>query len=191
MLEDQNGGISEPNQAAASLVAAASVGALAAFNSHIAGSALADVLLIKGDMGATELAGGAPFSGVDGDALRAALKALGWGDDNWCGLTLTALAADGAEPQQLSPKELRFVVEHSDPLLIVVLDAKAKQTLEQAFEDTNQDLPKKWLLGKESRVMRRRLLSVDNFEASLANECDKRRVWVQLKRGTRQPSPDG
>ena len=98
------------------------------FLAYLAGQALSDVLLVKGHPGSVERDSGVPFSGADRAALIAALAALGWGEDNWCGVLLEPPAQAA-----LSPAELRLVIEINDPELVMALDDPARQALLKAF----------------------------------------------------------
>ena len=63
--------------------AAAEVDALAARGVVMGGNAFSTVLLVKGKLTEAEKNGDAPFSGADGTALKASLKALGYAPEEW------------------------------------------------------------------------------------------------------------
>ncbi|MDR3315862.1 MAG: hypothetical protein LBS98_05225 [Coriobacteriales bacterium] len=151
---------------------------LAPYAACLAGSPLARVLTVKGVAGAAEQAGGAPFSGEDGSALKKSLAVLGWSDEDWCGVLL-ALAPNTTT---LTPGELRELCEIIDPTAIITLDEVARQAVVKAFVSTEEGFLAEFTAGAESKVLGRRLISVDGFEASLADPHAKQRVWAQLKR---------
>jgi hypothetical protein len=135
------------------------------------GDMLADVFVVKGLAGPAESAGGAAVSGADGEAADKALAALGH-DMAHAFFTLSR-PEPGIEPEARSAR-LRMQIEAVDPRLIVALDAEAGEDLGRAF---GVRLP----LGKELRVLGRRMLAVDGLEASLADPARKKRVWRQLQ----------
>lgn len=67
----------------------------------LAGSAFPEVLLVKGVPGPAEQAGGAPLSGADGAALRAALARLGYAEDAWA--ALATFVRDGGPAEKKAP----------------------------------------------------------------------------------------
>ncbi|MDR0459312.1 MAG: hypothetical protein LBG68_02460 [Coriobacteriales bacterium] len=160
------------------------------FKAYLAGSPGADVLLIKGLAGAAELAGKAVLSGKDGKALQAALTSLGWGTDNWC-----AIICSPPDYPILSAGQLHQLIEILDPLLIITLDASARQKTQDALVESSNSrqtadqaallslttTPAAWRAGAEIYLMGRHLLALDDFESSLENNSSKQRVWAELK----------
>lgn len=77
---------------------------------RMGGNAFSPVLLAKGELTPEEAAGAEPFSGSDGAALKASLKALGYAPEDW--ETLVAVDAAGAP---LAPDLMRLAVATLDP----------------------------------------------------------------------------
>jgi len=155
---------------------------LAPFAPYIRGNALASLVAIKGIPGSAELAGNPPFSGADGFALDKAFGRLNWGFGSqgtrvWLGIVLSALGYP-----ELSPADLRLVLEIVDPLAIVVLDETARLKIIDAFESVDKALRTDFNSGTEHWILGRHVLSVEEFEQSLAQESLKQRAWGQLKR---------
>ena len=136
------------------------------------GALFAEVALVKGLPGPAEASGGPALSGADGEAARKALSALGWPDNAI--FTTLARPEPGLPPEQRADR-LRLQLEAVDPALIVALDAEAAADIAEAFGIA----PLRF--GIETRVLGRRVLAVDGFEASLADDRRKRVVWEQLK----------
>ena len=121
--------------------ASASLGPLA---SHASGNLLAEVVLASS------------AHTVDSEciaALRKALSALGWADEE---------AAVVCEAAALAPAELRLVLETLDPLVMVALDEEALYALEETASG-------------------RRLIDASGFAAALASPEAKRAAWERLK----------
>lgn len=144
-----------------------------------AGSAFPQVLLVKGRPGAAERAGAELLSGADGDALRAALARLGWGEGAWGALSayLVREGFPGADPEDLA-----VAVEVFDPECVIALDTPAARRLEQAWGMSEQ-------IGVShvSRVLGRRVVALGGFEAALATPQGKQQMWRRL----RQVPPPG
>lgn len=149
----------------------------------LAGSGFPQVLLLKGEPGPAELAGGALLSGPDGAALCAALSRLGYADDGWAACS-TFLHSDSADAQtldaggfcQADSADLSWAVEVFDPELVVALDPGAASALAEAWE-----LGEPFSPGAVARVHGRRVLALDGFEASLADPKAKQLSWARLK----------
>lgn len=133
------------------------------------GDVLAEVLLVKGKPGAGDLRAKKSLSGDDGVAIGKALDALGLPKERFAFCT----AASGARAAQL--RRVRLLVEAVDPVVVVLLDPTAARDFAEAF---NSPVP---TAGSVVRLMGRRVLALDDFEASLADEAAKRRVWKQLR----------
>jgi hypothetical protein len=138
------------------------------------GALMAQVAAVKGLAGPAEASGGSAMEGADGEALLKALEALGWErDEVFFTLSRPEPGLDGA----VLTDRLRLQIEAVDPELVLALDADAAVDLAEAF-GVEPLLP-----GVPMRVLGRRLLAVDGFEASLGNEKRKRAAWEQLKAG--------
>ena len=136
------------------------------------GALFAAVALVKGLPGPAEASGGAALSGADGEAAHKALAALGWAED--------AIFAALSRPEPGLPAEqradrLRMQLEAVDPALVIALDAEAAADLAEAFGVARP------AFGAEQRVLGRRIVAVDGFEASLVDTARKKRVWTQLQ----------
>jgi hypothetical protein len=161
------------------------------FSRYISGSPLAVVLVVKGQPGVAETAGQPPFAGVDGEALAKALLALGWGEDRKAvhsNLTDAAalgvlLRPVGALP--LTALELRELIEIVDPVTVVALDQAARTALVEAFSSSESGFLAEFSSGTAQMVLGRRFVSVDGFEASLADSHKKQLAWAQLKQAKR------
>lgn len=138
------------------------------------GALLASVVAVKGLAGPAEASGGAAFSGADGRALVKALEALGW---NGSDVFFTLSRPEPGLDREALADRLRLQVETVDPELVLALDAEAAADLAEAFG------VEPLRVGAPTRVLGRRLLAVDGFEASLGDPTRKRRVWEQLKAG--------
>jgi len=187
------------------------------YKDHLSSSSVCEVLLIKGTPGSAELSGAAPFSGADGKALSAALESLGWGTDNWVGI-ITKLPVPALSPEpnaqissrELTPYQLRLIIEVIDPQLIIALDEKAHHDVMAAMavnseindfvaaDHTSGDAtqgqrsypqkatPALWRAGEKTLLSGRLLLIVSDFENSLSDDRSKQQVWAQLKQVARQ-----
>lgn len=140
------------------------------------GNAFSSVLLVKGEPGPAEKEGGAPFSGADGKALRAALLRLGYAPEDWAGV-------DAAPP--MSPALLRQAVTVLDPATLVLCDEAAAALARDAYADDLcglLDLQDALLSpGRVVQVAGMRMLNLGGFEAALASEHTKQVVWAYLK----------
>jgi len=134
------------------------------------GDPLARTMLVKGEPGPAERAGGEVLSGEDGDAARKALAALGLLEH---GLFATLSRPAASDPQARVSRLLRQV-EAVDPRVLVALDATAA-------EDVAAALGIRLEVGRPQHHRGRVVLAVDDFAASLADEDRKRRVWLQLR----------
>lgn len=139
-----------------------------------AGSTAASIVLVKGRPGPAEAAGGAACSGPDGEALLAAVEALGY-EAEQAFFTLSRATGDSAPDAERRAARLRLQIEAVDPTVVVALDQAAAEDLAAAF-GVAELVP-----GQQLRAHGRRVAAVSDFEASLANEDKKRAVWVQLK----------
>ena len=136
------------------------------------GALLAHVAVVKGLAGPAEAAGGDALSGADGEALVKALEALGYPSEGvFFTLSRPEPGIDGARRAE----RLRLQLEAVDPALVVALDPEAAADLAEAFGAPPL------VAGVTARVLGRRMVALDGFEASLGDAKRKRRVWEQLK----------
>lgn len=136
------------------------------------GSLLPEVAVVKGLPGPAEATGGAALSGADGEALAKALAALGWAEGSWFA---TLSRPEPASETNVRTQRLRLQLEAVDPRVIIALDAEAAEDLAHAFGLTHLRI------GEQVRSFGRRIVAIEGFEASLADDGRKRRVWQQLQ----------
>jgi hypothetical protein len=107
-------------------------------------------------------------------ALDADFKALGWGMQCWCGVDVSLYV--GAQGEQ----DLEEFIAVVDPMLIVALDAGARQALDSLRWGIVAD---KCTLQVGQMTVRdgRALIAIDGFKSSLANADEKQGVWAQFK----------
>lgn len=145
----------------------------------MAGNAFSQVLLLKGEPAKDELPD-ALLAGADGDALRAALAALGYEPQDWAGLA--CVRADGTP---LGPEALRLAVATLDPSTVIALDDVASLALREAYADefvALEDLKQATLQpGAVARVLGMRVLALGGFAGSLSDPAAKQRMWARLK----------
>jgi len=139
---------------------------------RVRGALLADVAVVKGLAGPAEAAGDPALSDADGVALALALVALG---HSLLGVFYTLSRPEpGIDPARRAER-LRLQLEAVDPALVIALDAEAAADLAEAF-GTAAFVP-----GQMVRVLGRRVVALEGFEASLGDAKRKRRAWEQLK----------
>ena len=136
------------------------------------GNAFSTILVVKGEPGPAELGGGPLLSGADGQALRAALDALGYAPEDWAGV-----ACWDEDGQTLEPALLRKAIVTLGPLTIVATDAGAATVLGAAYDLDLLSLGPNRL----SMVCGMRVLCLDGFEASLGSMRSKQVMWAALK----------
>lgn len=151
------------------------------FVSYHTGNAFASLLALKEKPGKTEFEGGLPFSGADGLALDKAFGKLGWGFGSGDTRTWSGILLAPHNQTELSSDELRLICEIIDPLTIVALDEGARVALIAAFTSAEEGMLINFLPGKQCEVLGRRLVSVEGFEDSLADDHAKQKAWAQLK----------
>lgn len=134
------------------------------------GDELADVLLVKGEPGAADLAEGIALAGEDGVAAGKALDAIGAPAQRFALCTRLPEVADDVRLERLA-----LIVETVDPRIVIALDPLAARDIADACE-IEPLVP-----GVLSSWRGRSILAVDGLEASLSDETLKRRVWTQLK----------
>ncbi|MDR2714785.1 MAG: hypothetical protein LBB42_04615 [Coriobacteriales bacterium] len=140
------------------------------------------LLVVKGQCGAAENAGGTPFSGNDGAALNRAFEQLGWDEKAWCGLLLESSKVGSPKADSLTGEQLNLLIEYIDPVVIIALDEVARQTLLQSMLGAKN--LNTWFPRKTREVQGRLLVSVDGFEAALGSDTHKQLVWHQLKQAS-------
>lgn len=176
---------------------------------NMTGNAFSPILLVKGVLSEGERAGGVLLAGADGEALRAALSAIGWAPQDFCALAAVTLRGDGhgeggaagglsaggvpdgdgvpraASPLPLSPELFREAVEALDPEAVVLLDDVAADAMREAYADglaIIEDFNTAMLQpGLVASVIGRRVLALDGFEAALPAPAEKQRMWAYLK----------
>ncbi|WP_085829915.1 hypothetical protein [Collinsella vaginalis] len=154
----------------------------------ISGNGFSPILLVKGVLNESERGGGPLLVGADGVALRAALAAIGWEPEDFCGLSCVSDEGDGtaAHPGEgLSPKLFREAVEALDPEAVVLLDAAAADLMREAYADDLamvEDFNAAMLQpGIVIPVLGRRVLALSGFEAGLDDPHEKQVSWAYLK----------
>ena len=169
------------------------------------GNGYAPILLVKGRLNAEEVAGGELMAGADGRALRAALSAIGWAPEDFCGLAAVLVGENAAgQPAQAAPAQadpatadlpagtallpqglFREAVEALDPEAVVLLDDVAADAMREAYADALaiiEDFDSAMLKpGLVVSVLGRRTLTIDGFEASLSDPRKKQVAWAYLK----------
>lgn len=144
------------------------------------GNAFASVLLVKGVPGEAELAGGAPLSGKDGNALRAALLALGYAPEDWAGIAAWDERGNGIEESLM-----RQAVVTLDPATLVMCDDRAVESVRNAFADDlvmlEDFMDASIAPGRVVKAAGMRMLNLDGFEDALVSEREKQLRWAWLK----------
>lgn len=157
------------------------VDSLAARGVVAGGNAYSTVLLVKGEPTEAERGGQAPFSGEDGTALKASLKALGYAPEEWEWLLTTG---EGGEP--LDAALLREAVCALDPATVVCCDEAAAASLRDAYADDLASLEslEEALLapGTVAHVCGMRVLNLGGFAAALSDAHEKQVMWARLKK---------
>lgn len=163
--------------------------ALETAGARMAGNGYSPILLVKGDLNEAERTGGDLLAGTDGQALRAALDAIGWAPEDFCVLATVAGAGDGTGPvaagEPLPTETLCEAVEALDPEAVVLLDAAAADAFRAAYADelsAIEDAGAATLTpGIVASVLGRRVLALPGFEASLSDAHAKQVCWAYLK----------
>ena len=167
------------------------LGALQGRGVRMTGNAFSPIVLVKGVLNAAELAGGDLLAGDDGTALRLALTAIGWAPEDFCALASVAGAGEGdvvpavVPGDALPPELLREALETLDPEAVVLLDDAAADAMRNAYADALaiiEDFDAAMLKpGLVARVLGRRVLVLNGFEAALSGPREKQRMWAYLK----------
>lgn len=159
---------------------AAEVDALVARGVRVGGNAFSSVLVLKGELTEAERAGGEPYAGDDGAALRASLKALGYAPEEWEWL----LSVD-AQETPLEPALLREAVCALDPATLVCCDEAAAAAIRDAYADDLVliDALEEAMLapGVVAHVAGMRVLNLGGFAAALGDPRRKQVMWARLK----------
>ena len=154
---------------------------LAARGVRAGGNAFSAILVCKGELTVEEAAGAEPFSGPDGAALKASLKALGYAPEQWA--WLLTCADDGSTP--LDPLLLREAVCALDPATLVCCDEAAAAAVREAYADDLtiiENFDEAMLsVGYVSHVCGMRVLNLGGFAAALADPKAKQLMWARLK----------
>lgn len=145
------------------------------------GNAMSPILVAKGERTADEAAGAEPFSGADGAALKASLKALGYAPEDWEWL-LTCDDGGGA----LSAGLLREAVCALDPATLVCCDDAAAAALREAYAEdlTIIESFEEAMLepGYVVQLCGMRVLNLGGFADALCDPRAKQQMWARLKR---------
>lgn len=161
--------------------ATAEIEDLARRGAVMAGNALSQIMLVKGEPGPAERDGRQLLSGADGTALCAALRALGYAPEDWVGL-----AAWGANGEPLEAELLREAVCALDPATVVACDDVAADALRETFSEELSLLERfdEAMLaeGVVAQVAGMRMMALGGFEAALADDQEKQVMWSRLKR---------
>lgn len=146
----------------------------------LAGNGFASVLLVKGERGPAEAAGGALLSGADGAALHAALERLGYAPEDWC--ALSAVTAAGAP---VDPEGFRLALATLSPSTVILCDEAAANLARETLAPELVALPTLECAmlqpGYVTEVLGLRLLNLGGFEAALADPAAKQLQWAYLK----------
>ncbi|MCH3967387.1 MAG: hypothetical protein PHR15_07160 [Atopobiaceae bacterium] len=145
----------------------------------MSGNAFSQVLLAKGQPDAGELPERL-LAGADGEALRAALAALGYAPEDWVGL-----ATCDADGTALDSQTLRLAVTALDPATVIALDDAAAGALREAYGPELVALPDLQAAmlapGVVAQVAGMRMMGLGGFEAALADKPAKQLMWARLK----------
>ncbi len=160
----------------------AELDSLAARGVRAGGNAFSPILVCKGELTAEEAGGAEPFSGADGTALKASLKALGYAPEEWAWL----LTCDDSGSAPLGPALFREAVCALDPATLVCCDGAAAAAVREAYaedltiiEDFNEAMLEP---GYVVPVCGIRVLNLGGFAAALDDPRAKQQMWARLKR---------
>lgn len=154
--------------------------ALAARGAVMAGNAFSQVVLVKGEPSDDERAGADLLAGPDGDALRSALRALGYAPQDWVGL-----AAWDDAGNALAPALFREALCALDPATVVLCDGAAADAMREAYANDLAGLERfeEALLmeGVVVHVAGMRVMALGGFAAALQDMQQKQLMWARLK----------
>ena len=155
---------------------------------RIEGNGFSPIVLVKGLLNAPERGDGKLLAGADGAALRAALTRLGWAPEHFCAVSAVAGVGDGHRPlpgEMLPAALFRETLETLDCECIVLLDDIATSAMRDAYatELASKERFEAAMLrpGIVTRVLGRRVMALDGFEAALGDPAQKQRMWAYLK----------
>lgn len=164
---------------------------LAACGVRATGNAFSCIVLVKGELNDAERAGGELLAGKDGGALRTALLRLGYAPEDFCALAAVMGEGEAGVVPTVSPGDplpsalFREALEALDPEAVVLLDDVAAAVMREAYADALAEIEQFEVAmlepGLVAQVLGRRVLSLGGFEASLADQAAKQRVWAYLK----------
>ncbi len=156
------------------------IAALLAAGAVLSGNAYSSVLLVKGEPGAAERAGGALLSGPDGQALRSALAALSYAPEDWCAAATWDNAGNPVDAALMAR-----IIATLSPLTVVVCDEAACAVVRDALAQDLVGLAsiEEAMLcpGWPVRARGMRLMALGGFEAALADPERKRLMWARMK----------
>lgn len=146
----------------------------------VTGNAFSSVLLLKGLPTAEEASGATLLAGKDGEALRAALQALGYAPQDWAGL-----ATWNNQNEPLEPELLREAICALDPATLIACDEEAAGALREAYASDLfllQSFEEAMLTaGTLAQVAGMRVMNLGGFAAALGDKAEKQVMWRRLK----------
>ena len=153
--------------------------ALAERGVWVHGNVFSPIVLVKGELDEAERSGGELLGGADGEALRAALLALGYAPEDFCAM------ASCSDDAPLAPELFREALEALDPEAVLLLDDAAAAAMREAYADALaeiEDFDAAMLApGRLASVLGRRVVALDGFERSLSDKREKQRMWAYMK----------
>lgn len=142
-----------------------------------AGNAFSQVTLVKGEK---EPDGAELLAGLDGDALRNSLIALGYAPEDW-----NALAACTRDGALLGEELFLQAIAALDPATIILCDEPAAQLARNAFAPELAGLASfdAAMLAPGAVVVARgiRIMNLGGFAAALGDNHSKQIMWRRLK----------
>ena len=154
----------------------------------IEGNVGSEVVLLKGVAGPAEREGRPLLSGADGEALKAALRALGFAPECFLGVACWDSAG-----YLVSPDLLRRAMAVLDPACLIVCDEQAASLVREAYAAelaALDDLDSAMLLpGALAHVCGMEVLALAGFEAALSDQREKKVMWARLKRISPEKEP--
>lgn len=146
----------------------------------LAGNAFSSVCFLKGELSRQERGGAALLSGVDGDALRASLAALGYAPEDWC-----AAATCLRDGRSLAADTLVRAVVTLDPSTLIICDDAAAAAVRGAYADELSSLPDERQSALEAGwvvpLLGMRAMNLGGFAAALLDQRQKQLMWARLK----------
>mgnify|MGYP000873310436 CR=1 FL=1 len=146
----------------------------------LCGNAFSTVLFLKGDPGPQDGNGKTLFTGPDGKALQASLRALGYDPAGWCGV-----ASWNTQGESLDPTLLRQTIGALDPQTVIIVDDTAAAVMREAYAEelsALDDFSCAMLQpGAIAYICGMRVMNLGGFEASLNDAHEKQIMWARLK----------